>query len=43
MPRRLIKSLIIGLLFFLAVAPAGSASAADQVVVRIPIEEGMKT
>ena len=42
MPRRLIKFLIIGLLFFLAVAPAGSASAADQVVVRIPIEEGMK-
>lgn len=42
MPRRLAKLLIIGLLILLAVIPAGTARAADEVVLRISIEEGAK-
>jgi hypothetical protein len=42
MPRHFYKFLLIGLLLFLAAVPVNTAQAADQVVVRIPIEAGMK-
>ena len=42
MSRHLAKFLLIGLLFLLAVLPAGKAQAANEVVVRIPVEENAK-
>ena len=42
MSRHLAKFLLIGLLFLLAVIPAGNAQAANEVVVRIPVEESAK-
>ena len=42
MSRHLAKFLLIGLLFLLAVIPAGKAQAANEVVVRIPVEESAK-
>ena len=42
MSRHLAKFLLIGLLFLLAVIPAGKAQAANEVVVQIPVEESAK-
>ncbi|MBG0785706.1 MAG: S8 family serine peptidase [Anaerolineaceae bacterium] len=42
MSRHFAKFLLIGLLFLLAIIPAGKAQAANEVVVRIPVDEGTK-